>query len=57
MLRDTSANLNRSRGVSNELEVSLNFACAESFFHTIKVELIHGEQFETRGEMRQAVFE
>ena len=32
-------------------------ACAESFFHTIKVELIHGERFESREEMRQAVFE
>ena len=31
--------------------------CAESFFHTIKVELIHGERFESREEMRQAVFE
>lgn len=32
-------------------------ACAESFFHTLKVEAIHGERFRTRGEMRQAVFE
>ena len=32
-------------------------ACAESFFHTLKVELIHGERFATRGLMRQAVFE
>ena len=32
-------------------------ACAESFFHTLKVEAIHGEQFSTREEMRIAVFE
>lgn len=32
-------------------------ACAESFFHSLKVEAIHGERFMTREEMRQAVFE
>ena len=32
-------------------------ACAESFFHSLKVEAIHGEQFETCEAMRQAVFE
>ena len=32
-------------------------ACAESFFHTMKVEAIHGERFATREEMRHAVFE
>lgn len=32
-------------------------AVAESFFHTLKVELIHGESFATREHMRQAVFE
>ena len=32
-------------------------AVAESFFHTLKVELIHGERFSTREHMRQAVFE
>lgn len=32
-------------------------ACAESFFHSLKVEAIHGEQFATREEMRQTVFE
>jgi transposase InsO family protein len=32
-------------------------ACAESFFHTLKVEAIHGERFATRGEMRSTVFE
>ena len=32
-------------------------ACAESFFHTLKVEAIHGERFSTREIMRQTVFE
>ncbi len=32
-------------------------ACSESFFHTLKVEAIHGEQFETRESMREVVFE
>lgn len=32
-------------------------ACAESFFHTMKVEIIHGERFATRVEMRKTVFE
>jgi putative transposase len=32
-------------------------ACAESFFHTLKVEAIHGERFTTRELMRQTVFE
>jgi putative transposase len=32
-------------------------ACAESFFHTLKVEVIHGERFTTREIMRQTVFE
>ena len=32
-------------------------ACAESFFHSLKVEAIHGERFITREEMRRAVFE
>jgi transposase InsO family protein len=32
-------------------------ACAESFFHTLKVEVIHGERFPTRALMRQTVFE
>ncbi len=32
-------------------------ACAESFFHSLKVELIHGEYFDTREIMRRAVFE
>jgi putative transposase len=32
-------------------------ACAESFFHSLKVEAIHGERFITREELRQKVFE
>jgi putative transposase len=32
-------------------------AVAESFFHTLKVELIHGERFASREGMRRAVFE
>ena len=32
-------------------------ACAESFFHTLKVEVIHGERFATREKMQQTVFE
>ena len=32
-------------------------ACAESFFHTMKVEVIHGERFATREEMRSTIFE
>jgi len=32
-------------------------ACAESFFHSLKVEAIHGEQFGARETMRQTVFE
>ena len=32
-------------------------AVAESFFHTLKVEAIHGERFPTRGLMKQVVFE
>lgn len=31
--------------------------CAESFFHTLKVEAIHGERFRTRDGMKLAVFE
>lgn len=32
-------------------------ACAESFFHSLKVECIHGERFTTRDAMKQTVFE
>jgi putative transposase len=32
-------------------------ACSESFFHTLKVEAIHGERFETRKQIHKTVFE
>ena len=32
-------------------------ACAESFFHSLKVEAIHGERFASRQTMRHTVFE
>jgi transposase InsO family protein len=32
-------------------------ACAETFFHSLKVEAIHGEHFPTRESMRHQVFE
>ena len=32
-------------------------ACAESFFHSIKIEAIYGERFPTRQSIRQEVFE
>lgn len=31
--------------------------CAESFFHSLKVEAIHGERFETRDDRRRQEFE
>ncbi len=31
-------------------------ACAESFFHTLKVECIHGERLISRDDMRTVVF-
>lgn len=32
-------------------------ACAESFFHSLKIEAVHGERFRTRVQMRRQVFE
>jgi len=32
-------------------------ACAETFFHSLKVELTHGERFATREQLRREVFE
>ena len=32
-------------------------ACAESFFHSLKVEAIHGERFVNREAVRRSVFE
>ena len=34
-----------------------NNVVAESFFHTLKTELIHHEDFQTREEAQQAIFE
>lgn len=34
-----------------------NKACAESFFHTMEVEVIHGERFVIREEVGRIVFE
>ena len=32
-------------------------ACAESFFHSLKVELTHGSRYETRAQLRREIFE
>ena len=32
-------------------------AVAESFFHSLKVECIHGERFKTREDAQQTIFE
>ena len=32
-------------------------ACAESFFHSLKIEAIHGEHFGTRESLASVVFE
>ena len=32
-------------------------ACTESFYHTLKVEVIYGERFITRNAMRKTLFE
>ena len=32
-------------------------AVSESFFHTLKTELVHQYQFETKNEAKQAIFE
>lgn len=32
-------------------------ACAERFFHSLRVEVIHGERIRMREQMRQQVFE
>ena len=38
-------------------DVCYDNAVAESFFHTLKVEAIHGEQFATREQLKHVVFE
>jgi hypothetical protein len=42
---------------ADDLQTPNRLACAESFFHSLKVEVIHGERFVTREEMRRTVFE
>lgn len=32
-------------------------AVAESFFHTLKTELVHHEKFKTRAQAKQAIFQ
>ncbi|SDK75189.1 IS3 family transposase, partial [Billgrantia gudaonensis] len=56
--------LYQSLVIQHELKCSMSAkgncydnACAESFFHSLKVEAIHGERFETRDAMRRQVFE
>ena len=45
------------RGSVNTKGNCYDNACAESFFHSLKVEVIHGERFVTREALRQTVFE
>ncbi|EKE3210739.1 IS3 family transposase [Salmonella enterica] len=47
---------NNLRGSMSAKGCCYDNACAESFFHTLKVECIHGEDFATREIMRTAVF-
>lgn len=35
----------------------LDKACAESFFHSLKIEVIHGERFASRDQLRQVAFQ
>jgi len=35
----------------------LGYAVAESFFHTLKTELIHQRRYQTRSEAKQDIFE
>lgn len=44
----------QSMGVTG---VCYDNAITESFFHTLKVEAIHGERFETREELERAIFD
>ncbi|EHY4687939.1 IS3 family transposase, partial [Salmonella enterica subsp. enterica serovar Agona] len=44
------------RGSMSARDCCYDNACAESFFHTLKVECIHGEDFVSREIMRTAVF-
>jgi putative transposase len=44
------------RGSMSAKGYSYDNVCAESFFHSLKVEYIHGEQFDSRETMRATVF-
>lgn len=48
---------NQLRGSMSAKGNCYDNACSESFFHSLKVEVIHGERFTTRDAMRQTVFE
>lgn len=47
-------NMRQSMGATG---VCYDNAITESFFHTLKVEAIHGERFETREELEMAIFD
>ncbi|MBB3190618.1 transposase InsO family protein [Halomonas cerina] len=55
--------LYRSLMIQHDLKCSMSAkdncydACAESFFHSLKIQAIHGECFETRDAMRRQVLE
>lgn len=48
---------NKLKGSMSKKGCCYDNACAESFFHTLKVELIHGEHYPTQESIRAAVFE
>lgn len=53
-------NLLKSSGIRSSMSKKgdcYDNACAESFFHSMKVECIHGEEFATRAGLRETVFE
>ena len=50
----------RGQGIQSSLSKKgdcYDKGCAERFFHTLKVEAIHGERFATRDELRSTVFD
>lgn len=47
---------NQLQGSMSKKGCCYDNACAESFFHSLKVELVHGQIFQTRDLMRKAVF-
>lgn len=48
---------NKLKGSMSKKGCCYDNACAESFFHSLKVELTHGETFATRDSLQKAVFE